>query len=229
MLERILETFELSIEEFLEGIDKGEIRKNLNSLPQVSGHLQRLQESSQRRKRRWLISSALCCVLGISTLVPTMFGMGMQITVYDYTSVEIVPKGENGESFQSLDAFLEREFIEIRADILSRNLDQETRDETMDFAWDDLKARYASLAIPTQASDYEYRGQSFIEPIVEGQDLINLQATNLAFGGTRTFELYDTRSLMQEEMRSANFGLGIFFLALGVFGFILERLLRSKE
>ncbi|NKB32126.1 MAG: helix-turn-helix domain-containing protein [Pseudomonadales bacterium] len=229
MLERILETFELSIEEFLEGVDDSEIRNHLATLPQINGHLQKLEQSAYRRKRRWLITSAIFCVLGLTSLIPALFGSGHLLTTYEYISDEIVPLGENGESFESLDAFLEQEFVEAREEIFSRDLETALRSQTIDLAYDALKARYASLSVPAQFSEYQYRGQSFIERVTEGQDLTNLQASNQELGGTRTFELFDTRTLMEEEMRSMNMISGTLFLTLGIFGFILERLLARKN
>lgn len=231
MLERILAAFDLQIEKFLEGIDDSEVRNHLNSLPQVSDHLKDLEQSSFRSSRRWLIASALFCVLGIANLAPAIFGMGLQVSVYEYSSNEIVPMGDAGETFESLEAFMEKEFVEVRADIIetATDLDRGARDEAIDLAWDEIKARYASLAVSATITEYEYQGQSFVEHATGSQDLINLQAANQELSGTRTFELYDTRSVMQEEMRSLSIFTGAFFLALGVFGFILEHLLYRRR
>lgn len=47
-------------------------------------------------------------------------------------------------------------------------------------------------------------------------------------GGTRTFELYNTRSEIRSEWQWINVS-GAFLLALGIFGFVIERKLYPKS
>lgn len=60
------------------------------------------------------------------------------------------------------------------------------------------------------------------------QDLINLQAANIEMGGTRTYALYNTRTEFRDEFRFVIAG-GIFLVVLGIFGFVLERLLTRRR
>ena len=213
----------------MEGIEDSEIRNHLRSIPLVNGHLLEQKEQTLRNQRNWFICASLFCILGLTTLAMGFMGMNTPIFTYDYGSEEIVPTGVNGESFISLEAFIDQEYVAVHSEIRDSDIPRgSVRDEALNFAYDKLKAKYASLSTPAYLVTGEYKGLSFIEAITDGQDLINLQASGKELGGSRTYNLYNTRTEIREEFRYVNIG-GIFLLALGIFGFILERLLSRKR
>lgn len=224
MLNRILEAFDVDIDTALEGIDESEVRKHLRSIPLVNGHLQAQKESARSKRNRWIVASSLLCVLGITTIVMGISYMVSPRVIYEYESAEIVPTGNNGETFQSLNAFIDHEFAPMHAQMIR----EETSDAIINSNYETLRQSYASLSTPEFQFSYEYRGNSFIEPLLETQGLINLEATSRTNGGTRTFELYNTRSESRTEAADLNMG-GAFLLALGIFGFITERKLFPKS
>jgi len=227
MLNRILEAFDIDIETLLQGMDEAEIRKHLRSIPQVNGHLQAQKENARRKSKRWVIASALLCVFGITIMVMGIGFTGDSIVIYDYGSEEIVPNGEAGETFSSLESFLGYKLAPTLDDLISRNVDNIEMARQSDRAYSSLELQYSSLTTPAYQFSYEYQGNSFIEKITEGQDLINLQATGESNGGSRTFELSGTRSELIPYW--LGFGApGAFTLVLGIFGFIIERKLYPK-
>ncbi len=227
MLNRILEAFDIDLETLLEGMDETEIRNHLRSIPLVNTHLQAQKESAQHKRNRWVIASALLCVLGITTIALGIGYMGNPVVIYDYGSEEIVPNGEAGETFNSLESFLGHKMAPTLADLISRNVNSTEMSQQTTRAYSSLELQYSSLATPAFEFSYVYQGNSFIKKITDGQDLINLQATGETNGGTRTFELYNTRSEFNSELQGLYAG-GAFLLALGIFGFITERRLFPK-
>ena len=227
MLTRILEAFDIDLETLLEGMDESEIRNHLRSIPLINGHLLAQKESAQRKRTRWVIASALLCVLGITTGVLGIGSMGNPTVIYDYGSEEIVPNGEAGETFSSLESFLGHKMAPTLADLISRNVDSTEMSQQSTRAYSSLELQYSSLATPAFEFSYLYQGNTFIKQVTDGQDLINLQATAETNGGTRTFELYNTRSEFNSELQGLYAG-GAFLLALGIFGFITERRLFPK-
>lgn len=229
MLSRILEAFDIDIETLLHGMDESEISNHLKSIPLVNGHMQAQKEEAQRKRNRWVITSGILCVLGITTIVMGFGFMENPIAIYDYESEEIVPNGGAGETFDSLGSFLNSKLAPIIDDLNSQDVSRTEYNEQSNRAYTSLELRYSSLATPGYQISYEYKGNNFIEEITEGQDLINLQATGELNGGTRTFELSGTRS----EMLPVGPGFfnvpGSFLLALGIFGLIAERRLFPKK
>ena len=228
MLNRILEAFNINLETLLEGMDENEIRKHFRSIPLVSSHLLALKESAQRKRTHWVIGSSLLCVLGITTIVLGIGYMADPLVIYDYGSEEIVPNGDDGETFETLEAFLQKMFAPTHAELISRNLGSGEMELVSIDEFENLRYEYGSLSTPAFQFSVAYRGNSFITDITGGQDLINLQSTGQTNGGTRTFELYNARSEMNSDWQGLNVG-GAFLLALGIFGFIIDRKLFSKS
>ena len=222
MLNRILEAFGIDVATLLEGMDATEVRNHLKSIPLVNGNLQAQLNRALRQRSRWIIGASLLCVFGISFIVGGMGFMSTPLVIYDYGSEEIVPNGESGETFQSLEAFIDHEFAATRA---SMN-DSEAGNRTINEAYEILRLSYSSLATPEYRYSYVYQGNSYINQFTSGQDLINLTATGLTHGGTRTFEMYNTRSEIRPAGQLVSLA-GAFLLALGLFGFIADYRLSS--
>ncbi|MDP6096064.1 MAG: helix-turn-helix transcriptional regulator [Gammaproteobacteria bacterium] len=223
MLNRILEAFDINIESLLEGMDEAEIRNHLRSIPLVNGHLQAQKEMAQRKRTNWTVASSLLCVLGLTTLTLGLTYQTYPMVSYDYGSEEIIPNGNNGETFESLQSYIDQEFAPEHAQMI-RDV---ASDISIESAYEVLKQRYASLLSSEFRHSYNYLGNAFVERITEGQDLINLDAVGFTSGGTRTFELYNTRSEIRAEGQWMYVG-GAFLLALGIFGFVVERKLYPK-
>ena len=227
MLNRILAAFDIDIETLLQGMDEAEIHNHLRTIPHVTGHLQAQKEVMRRKRNRWVITSGLLCVLGITTIVMGIGFIRNPLVIYDYGSEEIVPNGEADETFDSLESFLGYRLAPTLDDLISRDINSIEISQLTNNAYSSLELQYGSLATAAYQFSYVYRGNSFIENITEGQDLINLQATGEFNGGTRTFELSGTRSEALAGWQG--FGVpGAFLLALGIFGFIIERRLFPK-
>lgn len=224
MLERILGAFDIDIDTLLEGMDESEIRNQLRSIPRINGHLQAQKDAAQRVSRRWFIGSAITCVLGLSTIAISFSSMLRPSVIYDYTSDEIIPNGANNETFESLESFLRGEFSPIYEDLVAGELKGVEFNMESAIEFDKLNYQYSSLNSNEFHYSYIYKGQNFIEEVSSEQDLVNLQAVGLTNGGTRTFELYNTRNDQTMEASAAGYWVGgVFLLALGFFGFVLER------
>ena len=227
MLNRILEAFDIDIDTLLEGMDESEIRNHLRSIPLVSGHLLAQKENAQRRRRQWIITSSLLCVIGLATMTLGIGNMANPEVIYDYESAEIVPNGGNNETFESLQSFLQREFASTYADLMERALNQTELEIASNNEFEKLKYQYSTLVTPAFHHSYTYEGNGFISVTTDEQDLINLEATGQLNGGTRMFALSNTRSELRDDWIGINVG-GVFLFALGIFGFITERRLFSK-
>lgn len=224
MLNRILEAFDIDLDTLLEGMDESEIRNQLRSIPQVNGHLQAQKELAQKKGRRWFIGSALMCVMGISMIVGGISTLNSPYMIYDYTSDEIVPMGENNETFESLESFLQREFAPVYEELVDSGLEGDRLTGASNNEFEKLRYQYSSLNSDDFHYSHFYQGQNFVREVTDEQDLINLQAVGRQNGGTRIYELYNTRTDPDMEATAQGMnGMGVFLLALGMFGFLLER------
>jgi len=224
MLNRILEAFEIDIDTLLEDVDESEIRNQLKAIPMVSGHLQAQLELAQKKSRRWFIGSAILCVLGLTNFAIGFSSNLSPLIIYDYMSEEIVPIGANGETFEELSSFIQNEYTNTREDLIASGLAGEELESVSSFEYDKLLAQYSSLDSDAFLFSYVYEGQNFVTESTDEQDITNLEAAGLTNGGTRAYELYNTRSDSNSEaMAGASFVTGVFLLALGIFGLFLER------
>ncbi len=155
MLERVLDAFEFSIDELLEGVDESEVRNHLRSIPLVNGHLLEQKDAAHRRQRNWFLASAICCVLDTTSVALGVFSLDIPISIYHYCSEEIVSIGDNSESFESLDAFIEKEFVAARRELFDSGLQGNNLLPDENLIYDELKAQYATLSIPSPfATDF---------------------------------------------------------------------------
>lgn len=224
MLNRILEAFDVDLDTLLEGMDESEIRNQLRSIPQVNGHLQAQKELAQKKGRRWFIGSAIMCVFGLTNFAIGFSSMQTPPIVYDYKSEEIVPFGENNETFEELQSFLQNEYTSIREGLIASGITGEELESASNFEYDKLLAQYSSLDSDAFRFSYIYEGQNFVTEVTDEQDITNLEAANLMNGGTRTFELYNTRTDPNSgAIAGTSIVSGVMFLALGIFGLLFER------
>lgn len=108
VLRKLMAALDVSMEQLLDGIDDAEVQSRLNGIPEIGSHIQSSAAERQSRQRRILLVSLLATGLGFALLV----GGGGALLFpdvqyrYEFVSEEVVPKGDDGQTFDSLEAYV---------------------------------------------------------------------------------------------------------------------------
>lgn len=99
IFQSLLKGLELTTTEFLQGIDKDSMHKQLKHIPEVANHLAAQITIKVHSVKKWLYVSAALCILGLTLIVAGHRGLIFSNTVYQYESLGITKPGEPKELF----------------------------------------------------------------------------------------------------------------------------------
>lgn len=96
----LLNVFELPTETLLADVDPPFIRDKLSHIPEVAHLLIRNQSRTFYRTKRWLLTSAALCIVGISLGCASYFALIFPENLHAYRSLGVVQEGESKEVFR---------------------------------------------------------------------------------------------------------------------------------
>lgn len=213
VLDRLMAALKVSMDALLDGIDDAEARQRLSAIPQVGSRYQATASAQLRQRQRWMFSSLLTIGFGIAILVA---GMGALLFPdvdfrYEYNSTELVPLGEGGQRYESLQDFVEY--------LIGEQIESEGPDriafETQVYR---ESQKFGDLRFPHYLMEDEFLGTQF-HRAANAEDTQILSAAGFANGGSRLFVLTERHSLMRPENGYLLF-VGWLLLALGCAGLV---------
>lgn len=225
--QRILEAFDLTVEEMLKGLDSKFIRKQLQTLPQVAGHITNFQSRVSHIKKWWILSSAAAVVCGITASLLAM-QMAFGTKSYEYRSEEIVPRGPNGEVFTTLSEFVDFTVAPIGQQLLSSGLNDRDRIQQLDREIENVFYQYSNLKFTDYFTTAYRRGQFFSSELTSTEDWDILVPSGISNGATRTYTLIGESDIRNPAFRLV-IVLGGFLIFAGLFGFITERMVLRSD
>jgi transcriptional regulator with XRE-family HTH domain len=95
----LLKGLEMTAAEFLQGIDKDSMHKQLKHIPEVASHMATQTTIKVHSVKKWLYTSAVLCILGLTLIVGGYRGLIFSNTVYQYESLGITKPDEPKELF----------------------------------------------------------------------------------------------------------------------------------
>jgi transcriptional regulator with XRE-family HTH domain len=196
----LLKGLNISAVEFLQGMDKDWVNKQLNHIPDVALHLSEQTRIKIHSVKKWLYISSVLCIVGLTLIVAGYRGLIFSNTVYQYESRGVTKPDEPLDIFHdrfSLAAFLfKTQFT---------HLSNEQMNELITF-----EAQRKKLNVEIKD---DFLGNTFIESVD---------------GGFRTY--YLTHQQIAENPGNRWLMLSGFFLFFsGLFGFITEYRLRKLQ
>lgn len=200
----LLNAFSLEAKSFLEGMNLSLMDKQLLQIPAIATCLagnQRLRISSIRR---WLFSSALACVLGLTAIAAGQLGLIFTNEQYGYVSAGVVKPGESQHIFDNWRQAIETHFGPGSFEAAGKAMSDKQQE---------MFKRLAEDYILTN----EYRGEIFVLPVE---------------GGSRTYKLQSSESQRSKALRNENRLLmlvGFLLTFGGLAGFLVEFRLRNAN
>lgn len=218
MLQRILVALDVTLDEMLTGISDEEIRNQLKAIPQVVAHTQQREAIASRNRNIWIATSAVLLSLGFSFLVAGSGALLFPEIAYNYQSDELVPKGDNGEVFGSIDDFLNYKFAPTHSDLLRSGASEVEIETARNLQY----LAFASLSMPDYVLSYENLGIAYTADVSNAAAHQALAAAGLNNGATRTYRLHpDLLSPMQPRaVNSQLMFVGLAMLIIGLIGFL---------
>jgi len=97
----IVKVFGIDIEMLLDGIEQSVVHRQLRQIPEVSNFLSANQLADSKKRKNWLLLSALSITSGAVLLVSSHFGLLFSDVQYNYKSRGIVLADESKEIFSN--------------------------------------------------------------------------------------------------------------------------------
>lgn len=213
VLSKLIEALDVSIDELLDGIDDADTLSRLSANPQIGTHIQLTQAARIRSRNNWLLGSLVLASLGLAIIFA---GMGALIFPdvnfdYEYVSTDLVPKGNNGQVYDSLDAYVryvEGEKLRTQAPVTDSFENRVYRE----------RQKLGVLELSIYLLEDEFLGINFHRDASDSE-LAILQAAGFDNGGSRLFEISERHTLHAPENGYLLF-LGWIMIALGATGLL---------
>lgn len=163
IFQSLLKGLEMAAVDFLQGIDKDLLQKQLKHIPEVANHLTAQTTIKVHSVKKWLYTSAVFCIVGLTLIVAGYRGLIFTNSIYEYQSLGITKHDEPKELFWD-----ER----IRHVFLVKTI------------WPDVAQHNETKTFESQRRDIqinlknEYIGESYVEKVD---------------GGFRMFKLFGNR------------------------------------
>ncbi len=216
VLARLMTALNLTMEELLDGIDGEEARSRLSSIPQIGTHLQTTAAAQLKHRRQLLIVSLVTLGLGFAVLVAGTSALLFPDVdyQYEYASTELVPHGESGQRYDSLEEFARYVIGERIANA------EETAAGSPSFEVQAYREqyKYGDLRFPVYLLENEFIGTYFHRAADANEEVI-LNAAGFNSGGSRLFALSEQHAIAQPENGYLLFA-GLLLLALGAAGLV---------
>lgn len=201
----LLNAFSLDAKSFLEGMNLSLMDKQLLQIPAIATCLAGNQQLRISSIRRWLFSSALACVLGLTAIAGGQLGLIFTNERYGYVSAGVVKPGESQRIFDNWRQAVEPETVGSGS--------FETLGKAMSDKQQEMFKRLAEDYILTN----DYRGEIFVLPVD---------------GGSRTYKLQSSESQRSKALRKENrllMLIGFLLTFGGLAGFLVEFRLRKAN
>lgn len=196
----LLKGLNISAVEFLQGMDKDWVNKQLNHIPDVVLHLSEQTRLQIHSVKKWLYISSILCIAGLTLIVAGYRGLIFSNTVYQYESQGITKPEE------PLDLFLDRQILAAFLFKTSfHSLSKEQADELVTF---EIERKKFDVVITGTFS-----GSTYIEKVD---------------GGFRNYYLRH-QQIAENPANKWIMLSGFFLLFSGIFGFITEYRLRKLQ
>jgi len=159
IFQSILRAFHMDVASFLEGVDDNIVHRELRQVPEVANHLNKQVALRVHNVKKWLFSSAIAGVLGLTLFVAGYKQLLFSDWQYSYESHGVVHPGEPNELYDTYQSWLG---AKIRAGEITE---------------DQAAKRIAEIRSRMQV-DYltirEHRGDHFIEQVPGGSRIYQL-------------------------------------------------------
>ncbi len=199
IFQSLLKGLEMTAADFLQGIDKDSMHKQLKHIPEVANHLTAQTTIKVHSVKKWLYTSAVLCIAGLTLIVAGYRGLIFSNSVYQYESRGVTKPEE------PLDIFLDKNVLSVFLFKKPYHLNQAERDQLETFEMQRKKLK-------VEIKDY-YVGNTYIEKVDSGFRSYYLTHQQLA-------ERPANRWLMLT---------GFLLTFCGIFGFIIEYRLRKLQ
>lgn len=159
IFQSLLKGLEMTAADFLQGIDKDSMYKQLKHIPEVANHLTAQTTIKVHSVKKWLYTSAVLCIVGLTLIVAGYRGLIFTNSIYEYQSLGITKHDEPKELFWD-----ER----IRHVFLVKTI------------WPDVAQHNETKTFESQRRDIqinlknEYIGESYVEKVDGGFRMFKL-------------------------------------------------------
>lgn len=195
VLERLMSALNVSLENLLDDIDDEEARLKLSSIPQVGTYIQMTISSQLRRQRTWLFTSLMLIGIGSAVLFAGAAALIFPDVnfQFEYTSTDLVPLGDNGQRFDSIEDF-------VRYRVGERQEAENPGEGTFLVQVAREEKTLGDLMFPVYLLEDEFLGTRFQRGAAPNEEAI-LTAAGFNNGGNRTFILSERHPLYRSENR----------------------------
>jgi len=105
LLNRVLEVFEISLQELLEDLNSTHVQNQLASLPEIKRALEVESRHKFRTRKRWIVLSSTACVIGAVLLYAAFANLFFLSTAQRYVSNGIIYSGEPWDIYDRAESY----------------------------------------------------------------------------------------------------------------------------
>ncbi len=116
LLDKIAESFDLTLQQLLEDLDPNYVSNSLASLPEVRGILQQKKFSTVHNAKKWLLAATVSMAFGFSLLLSGAAELFFKDVLYLYESEGLVFESEPDNLFTDRDNLIAT-WIDARVDV----------------------------------------------------------------------------------------------------------------
>lgn len=99
IFQAILKAYKIDVSKFLAGIDTQYIDRQLRQIPEVANYIQSIQQQKTHSIKKWLFSSAIACVIGLTLIVAGYKSLIFPNEMFEYKSPGILLADEPTDYF----------------------------------------------------------------------------------------------------------------------------------
>lgn len=198
----ILHGLQIDVGSFLQGVDEAIVQGSLKQIPEVALYLNARASIKLHSIKRWLFSSAISCVLGLSMIIAAEKCLLFSSVEYEYVSNGVLHDGEPSDFIESW----KRYEAATPCDYMIK---------------DDCKDKREVLA----AKEKIMATRQVVETIFTTKNQGKYIYKNVE-SGRRVFELRQVYSILHLGNRIMEL-LGVMLFCSGIFGFFVEFRLRK--
>lgn len=193
VLNRLMIALQVTIESLLDGIDDEEARLKLSSIPQVGSHMQMTASTQLQQQRTWLFTSLMLIGIGSAVLFAGAAALIFPDTnlKYEYVSSDLVPLGDNGQRYDSVEDF-------VRYRVGERLEDGDPSENRFLMQVASEQKTLGDLMFSIHVLKDEFLGTKFQRDADANEETI-LQAAGFNNGGSRTFEIAERHTFDRSE------------------------------
>lgn len=127
ILRQLINALAMSLSDFLSGLDKNYIAKNLNQIPDIEHWLLKSEQKHMKRQRQYMYMSSLLIVIAVTCFYAGFSKVVFSGKQYQYESHGVVLSGEPSNVFANWSRLLDRTQPDFHTIRLKRELEIERR------------------------------------------------------------------------------------------------------